>query len=83
MALFDKTKNNTYERKIKILRDKTNFNLKGEKILNLYSSLGNEDLFFQVANIIVDNDQLSKKNEERFLIMLKKYLREITVLSLL
>ena len=71
MALFDKTKNNTYERKIKILRDKTNFNLKGEKILNLYSSLGNEDLFFQVANIIVDNDQLSKKNEERFLIMLK------------
>lgn len=28
MALFDKTKNNTYERKIKILRDKTNFNLK-------------------------------------------------------
>ena len=74
MALFDKTKNNTYERKIKILRDKTNFNLKGEKILNLYSSLGNEDLFFQVANIIVDNDQLSKKNEERFLIVLKNFI---------
>lgn len=74
MALFDKTKNNTYERKIKILRDKTNFNLKGEKILNLYSSLGNEDLFFQVANIIVDNDQLSKKNEDRFLIMLKNFI---------
>lgn len=74
MALFDKTKNNTYERKIKILRDKTNFNLKGEKILNLYSSLGNEDLFFQVANIIVDNDQLSKKNEDRFLIVLKNFI---------
>ena len=74
MALFDKTKNNTYERKIKILRDKTNFNLKGEKILNLYSSLGNEDLFFQVANIIVDNDPLSKKNEDRFLIVLKNFI---------